>query len=119
MTFPSQAVDCVCGLKKACAHARKRSGALIYFAVELSKWFVGVAQEPHIRALLPVKMGLELGPPRTTPHRGRHHEMARAKGRGLCKIFPFRRGVGSLVCLVSGRHSDEQIFGTLGLASIC
>ena len=55
------AVDCVCGLKKACARAHKRSGALIYFAVELSKWFVGVAQEPHIRALSSVKMGLELG----------------------------------------------------------
>jgi hypothetical protein len=26
--------------------------------------------------------------------------------------------MGSLVCLVSGHHCDEQIFGTLGLASI-
>jgi hypothetical protein len=46
--------------------------------------------------------------------------MARAKGRGLYKIFPFfRRGMGALVCLVPGPHGDEQIFDTLGLASIC
>jgi hypothetical protein len=35
------------------------------------------------------------------------------------EFFSFGRRMGSLVCLVSGPYGDEQIFGTLGLASIC
>jgi hypothetical protein len=77
------------------------------------KTFAGVAQTQHIRALLRLKMGL-----RTATLR-RHHETANAKGSGLCKILSFGRGMGSLVCLVSGHHCDEQIFGTLGVARIC